>query len=206
MNKKILTLGLVITLSTGLIIGCNKKEDKEETTKEVYVIQYVDDEGNVIKEKKSTKEEVKEIKEKSADEEVKEESKKEETKKKVEDKKSEDIKKETTKEQSKEDKKNDDEDINWDLNRCPACHRLLENCTCQTEYCSECGKEIDDCICDGDAPDICEDCGNTLDNCTCDQSWDENTCPACLRPNDECICQTEYCSECGNDILECTCK
>ena len=31
MNKKILSLGLVITLSTGLMIGCNKKEDKEET-------------------------------------------------------------------------------------------------------------------------------------------------------------------------------
>ncbi len=72
MNKKILSLGLVITLSTGLMIGCNKKEDKEETTKEVYIIQYVDNEGNVIKEKESTKEEAKEIKEKSATEAKKE--------------------------------------------------------------------------------------------------------------------------------------
>lgn len=184
MNKKILSLGLVITLSTGLIIGCNKKEDKEETTKEVYIIQYVDDEGNVIKEKSATKV-------KKEDEEVKEETKKEETKKKAEDKKeSKDIKKETTKEEPKEDKKNDEDDeVKWDKDRCPACHKLLENCTCQTEYCAECGKEIDDCICNGDAPTICEDCGNTLDNCTCDQSWDENTCPACLRPTDECICK-----------------
>lgn len=197
MNKKILSLGLVITLSTGLMIGCNKKEDKEETTKEVYIIQYVDDEGNVIKEKESTKEEPE-----KENKEVKEEPEKNNEDKKE----SENIKKETTKEEPKENKKDDEDDIKWNLNRCPACHRLLENCTCQDEYCSECGKDIDNCICNGDGSTICEDCGNTLDNCTCDQSWDENTCPACLRPNNECICQTQYCNECGNDILECTCK
>ena len=170
MNKKILSLGLIISLSAGLIIGCNKKEDKEETTKEVYVIQYVDDEGNVIKEKESTKEEVKEIKEKSADEEAKEELKKtEETKKETEDVKKDGTKKETTKDEPKEDKKNDeDEDINWYLNRCPACHRLLENCTCDQSWdentCPACLRPNDECICE---TQYCPECGNDILECTC---------------------------------------
>ena len=92
MLKKLMSLGLVGILSASLMVGCSSNNDNEETV----TIKYVDENGNVKREK-VTKEEAKEI----------EQNQKQQT---TDTNKKDQPKKQTTKEQPKdEDDMTDDE-------------------------------------------------------------------------------------------------
>lgn len=116
MNKKVMSLGLVGVLTTTLMVGCNSNDKDDDTI----TIKYVDENGNVKREK-VTKEEAKKIENDQKQQVTKDNTTKDNS-----------TKKETTKEhkqQPKEDRTNDD--YNYDdlfygnaaRGTCPDCGR-----------------------------------------------------------------------------------
>ena len=61
MMKKLMSLGLVGILSVSLMVGCSSNDSKDDDT---VTIKYVDENGNVVKKEKVTKEEAKQIEQK----------------------------------------------------------------------------------------------------------------------------------------------
>ena len=146
MLKKLMS-GIVIGSMVLSMVGCSSNEQPKE---QVYIIKHVDSQGNETKEQVTKQEYDKQVKE------AKEAGKKVTTETK--DTTKEEVKKDTTKKEQ-----NDNIDPETGLAKVKDGTHLEEEAKKQEEddsiwtkdYCPECGKPLNKCICDGDCdPDI----------------------------------------------------
>lgn len=146
MLKKLMS-GIVIGSMVLSMVGCSSNEQPKE---QVYIIKHVDSQGNETKEQVTKQEYDKQVKE------AKEAGKKVTTETK--DTTKEEVKKDTTKKEQ-----NDNIDPETGLAKVKHGTHLQEEADKQDEdygvwtkdYCPECGKPLNKCICNGDCdPDI----------------------------------------------------
>ena len=146
MLKKLMS-GIVIGSMVLSMVGCSSNEQPKE---QVYIIKHVDSQGNETKEQVTKQEYDKQVKE------AKEAGKKVTTETK--DTTKEEVKKDTTKKEQ-----NDNIDPETGLAKVKDGTHLQEEADKQEEddsiwtkdYCPECGKPLNKCICNGDCdPDI----------------------------------------------------
>lgn len=185
MLKKLMS-GIVIGSMVLSMVGCSSNEQPKE---QVYIIKHVDSQGNETKEQVTKEQYDKEVKE------AKEAGKKVTTETK--DTTKEEVKKDTTKKEQ-----NDNIDPETGLAKVKDGTHLEEEAKKQEEddsiwtkdYCPECGKPFNKCICDGD--------GYTNSNLNDVQEYQCSNCGDYYTKGAEHTCTSQYTDYEGNTVVE----